>query len=444
MSMVLTQISPTRSGYALADQLSIEASVAEHTELVDQQINEVISSHGEVREHVAEIVAGENTVGGIEALTDSMIASAGEKGLDEPTAKAYSDSLEALLAASGIKIPAEAIIPSFECGENFSFEAEEKKENILVRMWKWLGEALSKFAEMIRGFFSRIWTTIPNLRKLARSLKAKVDTLKGDPKKGGDISIGGQVQYLVDETGIVHKPSVIAGKIAMDYRKFLTDWVLLWGDFHNLETPTAATFKSDEVYIKIVDVVKSMKTKLSSEKRIKFHPIYSILVTPGRKKEDPLDGVKVKIEKTPVQVKSAPTALSISDMRSGIDDVLKAVDEMDKLKTDIDKLVKTAQDSAQLAFRTSVKAKSDENTSLASEVNASMKPFRYGLLGMASGYTDTMPHYLQSVRAVLKYIAAGAKRYDSSATPPARAEAYDPSKDAGAHTHEHKPEPQNA
>lgn len=408
MASVLNKISPTNA----VSSASLEAAIAEHTELLDQHLSEVQVAHGEIKDQVDEIIRGDQTVDAISNLTEGMIQSAGEEGLDEKTAKAYSDSMEALLAAAGIHIPVETLIPSFESGADFSLEAEEKKENVLTRIFKWLAEAFRKFVEMVRGFFSRIWTTIPALRKLNTSLKAKVSKLTGAPKKGDDIQLGGRIQYLVNDEGIVLKPADITSAVMAEYQKFLTQWSAQWAGFEQLEVPSPSSVKLQDFALSVNMIMNKF---VAPAQGFKFLPTHAITLKAGSNKDLPTLGMTAKVSKTTIAVKSGAVLPTPSELRRATENVDGALDVLVKLKERTDKITKDADVNAKKLENFKIVPITDnaDVKKLADEINKQLPAYRAGLVLMAKGYIDTAPHYLQTIRTIIKYVALSAKRYES-------------------------------
>lgn len=112
----------------------------------------------------------------IESLTREFFS----KGdtITEYEAHLFQVSIEASFTAAGVDVPSELIVPSFEAAEataDAKEKVDDKKESLLKRLYKWLGEKLRAVA----AFFKRM---LGRFQKADEAIDKKVDNLKAKAK----------------------------------------------------------------------------------------------------------------------------------------------------------------------------------------------------------------------------------------------------------------------
>lgn len=154
---------------------SFESAVAECDDEIEQHPLE--QSIAEIHSAHHDIVASSNASNAIEELVRGTVDTYKDTGMDEQAVELYRVSVESILLMSGIDIPADTLVPSFESGKSrvqYSAEAEEKAKGILARIWEYIVNAFRRFGDMLRRLKDRIFKRNKAIEKKAEVLEEKL------------------------------------------------------------------------------------------------------------------------------------------------------------------------------------------------------------------------------------------------------------------------------
>lgn len=159
----------------LVDEMSNESSNT------DQQYSELLNYAVE-----ASFNDVNRTLGFMQAITDNYDHhfSSGDESFENY--QAYRQSTAVIFATSGMDIPVEIMVPSFESQsfDSYSTEAEEKKGNILQRAWEGFLKMLKRAWDFVSGNSKKTKEELVEVKAKVETAKKTVAVAAADVKKG--------------------------------------------------------------------------------------------------------------------------------------------------------------------------------------------------------------------------------------------------------------------
>jgi hypothetical protein len=166
------------------------ADYAIESGLIEDTTNVIINQE-HLDELPADVVAYEKLEGdlsqasaameSIQLLSDGFFGKSADITVE--SARLFHLSVESVLVAARIHLPASLVAPSFESVEQYSTEAEEKKVGILKRIWAWIVKVMKALTGAIRNIFTKTKTSFANVEKNLDKMKEMVRRIRGDKVK---------------------------------------------------------------------------------------------------------------------------------------------------------------------------------------------------------------------------------------------------------------------
>lgn len=103
--------------------------------------------------------------------------------ITEREAQLYQVSVESIMIAAGLPLPASILAPSFESSATYSVEADDKKIGVLARIWAWIKEAGAALMERIRKMLGMRYHQSIEISKTIEGMLADLERLTDDKVK---------------------------------------------------------------------------------------------------------------------------------------------------------------------------------------------------------------------------------------------------------------------
>lgn len=417
---LLTKIAKRNIGDVRLGEYSEEAIALLSAEAADA-LYEQQQDLQELKENHQELSNGLVAASGLSELVEKTTQTYAEKGLDDNAAELYKVSVECFLAASGLDLPIEAVVPSFEDGkpEENKEAVKDKGGNVIKRIYNWVVAAFSKLIEMIRSYFEKSKRTKENLTKLCEELGKKVDAIKGGIKNDKPIGFGARSKYLTDKQGHVLSPAVLMHSMIATYQKFCKEWNRIWDPVLEIGDQWKLDKGGYEGWLRRIEANMGEINRLTGGKTevYYFASNWYVAVT-GGSKDHPI--LKAKIVIKPEAVNTTATApvldkigmqgsiAAIGDSLKGLEKIRKiiddAVDSADETRIELIKILATG------GFAATDKNSSDGNAYAAS-LNLMCKTVIAACSLMNRGWSETYAVQLEMISACLKYVEVSASRH---------------------------------
>ena len=129
---------------SLLNELALEHETTPTCSIVDELLDEAFESS------LSTMIRNHGFIEAVDTIFNSHFSN-GDESFENY--QSYSRNVDLLLLSSGIDLPVAVLVPSFESltFDNYSIEAEEKKDNVIVRAAKALWSMLVRFAKFITG-----------------------------------------------------------------------------------------------------------------------------------------------------------------------------------------------------------------------------------------------------------------------------------------------------
>lgn len=211
-------------GTGIRDTLSLESAAVDARDEVVGHIEGLHEIAAQIAKEGEDITTGTLLADNIDTLVDNTIQAYKEGGVDERGADLLEVSIECLIRATNLPLHYRAVVPSFESvarREDYSTEAEKKKDGFLARLFAMLREALARLGSIVRSFVARMRKTSGSLESYIKSVKARADRLQG-ASKGGKVKIAQQVAWnMIDFGGHLLKPAEAIDRNTTAYARFV-------------------------------------------------------------------------------------------------------------------------------------------------------------------------------------------------------------------------------
>lgn len=395
---------------------SLECEAAEAYAEVDGNLADLQDDANVIDLEIDDLNKHINVGDSLNLLVDGTVAAYGETGMDEQGAALLRISVESVLRAANINsIPASLIVPSFESGQSratYSTEAEEKKDGILQRIFKWVAEAFKKLVESVKDFFGRMFGSVPGLKTYATKVHGKLNGIKGTAVEG-TVGVHGISEYLIDNSGKLSVPKKALHDAVEDFQSFAQKWQKNWTSVNEAVLPTSLMNAGDAVHKLSTAAVYSMAQFAGAGlTTIKLVPAYELSVKGGPNPKAPMMGCKVTVTKVAKDVPGEAPILDREAMKAGITEVDAALALITKVKTIVDAWIahasKLANGAGTLsAMVTAKNVKTDDNAA----VQLSMKSLVSGCGAMSKGWTSATRHMLLTIKANIRYIEVSAGKH---------------------------------
>lgn len=309
----------------LQDFYSLESATVDESINVDGDLEDLHAHSAELATNAAEIAEHNNVNASVDILVDETIAAYGENGITEDGAELMKMSVECLLRAAGLNVDASTIVPSFEAGKSriqYSIEADEKKGNVLQRMWDWFITALKSMVISVKTWWMKLRNSTASIEKYINSVKEKVSKLSGVPKvdmlKVSE-SVG---MYLTTHTGTVG--AIYALKDAMSlYQHFLNAIDTDFGKASKIKAPDFNNQADVNRFNAELQGVGGFRTMPPNVANVAFIPAWKWTIEIGRftKAGDyghtPMAGAKGKIVRnTELKIPKEVATLSLPEIHT--------------------------------------------------------------------------------------------------------------------------------
>lgn len=333
----------------------------------------------------------------------------GDDGMTQQSSELMRLSVESVMMAAGITIPAAMLVPSFESSQDYNTEAAEKSESILGKIMKWVQAALKAIADAIVAFWNRLTVSADKTEQYVDKVKAKVDTVKGeihDPK--AVINLGSASSWLIGRNDQIAAPDKHLVDTVARYEDFVHDWSGKFGKIIGYAFPSNLT-SGQSVETVATNMLSLSKAATAGHADVRLEFIVGhYLEVKGGAGEVPIMTATTKIVKgNPTKAQVAPV-LTIPEMQHGISTAVAAVKVLKGMKANIDTIGRCTEKVSKLAKSTTWPDASKEQQD---RFKQAMKALSRACSICAWGWTNTVPYFIKTVNASVRYIDASANRY---------------------------------
>lgn len=435
MTSILKQLSGYSKESAELNEAQIEAQAAlaetakaiedadtlsELAEVVDDGADDLQEIADDIQEQGDAIANSITVSGAVESVVDQTLETYGEDGITEEGAALLKLSVESILRTGGISIPVEMAVPSFESGmtrAQYSTEAEEKKGNIITRIFAWIATAFKSLIESVKNFWSRLVNSVASLEAYAQRVKKQIADIKGAAKED-KMAVGGWGVYLTTNGSTVSAPRNVVKAAVTSYSKFASQWDGSFGDLNKINMPGG------------IDIVKNIDALVEGIKRteigklsgirhfndMELFPTHTLKMATGPDGKWPLAGAKFSIvAKKGTAPKTVPV-LPIDEMNGGIDECLLALKVVDKIQEKTKSWEKNATRIRTWAGVLSGALNNSEGRrGFTKEQNAeaqgAVKTLISGSTIMTQGWAQSIQIFLTVIKNNIRYCSASAGHY---------------------------------
>jgi len=294
MGNLVQRTTDTRNAADKASRLSLESDIVELTEQVDGDVNEVKEISEQVSAASDNIVQSDVGADSLSALVDNTVAIYGEQGIPEDAAKQLEVSVEAILRVMGHPGSFASVLPSFEsCATpaQYSTEAEEKKNGVVVRIWEWIKKIFGQMADFVTGMIDKVRNSTESLKKLSAKLKEKVGKVEG--ASGDTVNVGGYGKFC-------HPTSAAQNIVSSTghFKDFVEKWEGYFGLILSNDLSKGAMQDPERVGEAFVTIMQAEEKKLPEWEKLQVTAFHDLNVVKGSSAENPLIGAKITIEPT--------------------------------------------------------------------------------------------------------------------------------------------------
>lgn len=349
------------AGVNIGNLLSLESAAYDAHEESVVAIDELHEAAAAVDLPIGEMQQMSELDHNIDSLISATVDAYGADGIDERGAELMHMSVESLLRASKLNLPAAAIVPSFEKGSTrseYTTEAEEKKEGVLRRIFQWLAKAFASMTASVMQFISKLRTTTGTVEKYVQAVKARAAKATGAVKTG-KIKVGATGAWLLDTQGHPTDPVTAITGARHDYLSFIHGAESELGDVARLTLPGASDAQI-KMWLNNLDKALGEKysTGLLRLDNVRFLPgkrfkvSHTAPVGTGAKNQfgehSKLNTPLIKAEASVVDEKPSTTTtevdyLTVTQIHQGLDIALDMVQKVKKIESVVDKYVDNAK-----------------------------------------------------------------------------------------------------
>jgi hypothetical protein len=383
----------------------------ELAEAVSNDAEIIASISNEIEDHAADIAKGADVAGAVENVVDQTIAAYGDNGIDEQGAALLTVSVESILIAAGINIPASMVVPSFEGKTRieYSTEAEEKKQGFIQRIVDWIVKAFNSMVEALKNFWARIVASNKLLKAYAERVKAKVDGLEGHPTEAKvKMTIWGAA--CTTDGKSVHTPRENIKQNTTMLQAFTKAWDGAFGAIRDLNAPSS--FASPEAMNSFLNEAvgsSAFKNGVQHLNGLKPTVTHTVEFKTGSDGQYPMAGAKYRLVKNEGEGPKEGPTLSLKDMDEGIDDVIRGLGLSDTIETktkEWDKVVVRVRN-----FGSSIRFAQG----FTPEGTKKLRGFAQTMVSSASivsaGWSSVISSYNDVLKNNIRYISASAAQY---------------------------------
>jgi len=391
---------------------SFESEIVEMANTMDAEIVEQEQLVAEANGASDNIVASTNGAEGLAGLVDETIAVYGDAGIPQEAAEVLQVSVECVLRAMGMNIPASVVLPSFEGKTRiqYSTEAEEKSQSVIDRIWESIKKAFASFSEFVGSVIAKLRNNINSIQAYSKRVRERVETVKGATPTGelklgsdGALTKSGEAQSIVNTTNT-------------DYKKFIDAWSKHFDGLLNEENVSAiASNKPDRMRT----ILSSASAKMPPVLKYQFTPFHDLEITPGASSDSPIVGAKAKVVDGEGTAKDASFKyLSEVQMKETIDAVDAVLLDLVNIEKDVSKwndTLKRIRSIGRIGKAAGMVSHGLQKKGEADNGGAEMRKAGQMLSGGSrlalDGFNATFGPVLRVLRSNLVYVAKSANGY---------------------------------
>lgn len=185
--------------------LSLESEDGAGTDNLVELTTEIVSAAGDDAGEMVELASDINQGARNMVALESLYKDFASREITRESLEQYQSSMEALMIGTGMPFKASSLVPTYSVEGNktsyeYSVEAEEKKENLVQRIWEWIKEKFQQLVAWIKKVVLRQKGTKEAVAKKAEEVVEVLKKSEGDATEG--VSLPANVaKYLVDASG---------------------------------------------------------------------------------------------------------------------------------------------------------------------------------------------------------------------------------------------------
>ena len=164
----------------------------------------------------------------------------------EESAKLFSLSVESVIIAARLNIPTEMLAPSFESSSvsDYSTEAEEKKANVVVRIWRWIVAAIKNLGRIIGGIFKKRKMIFANVIKDLGKMREMLKRIIAEDAKPVDPDVEDDGDYAGCYKGDDFKSAADVNKDISDLKTYIANLSTIFDKYVNYKGEST---KADQI-----------------------------------------------------------------------------------------------------------------------------------------------------------------------------------------------------
>lgn len=367
-----------------------------------------------ISDKVIECEERHSTIDSLTTVIDSTLAAYGETGMTAEQVKAYEVSIECVLQASGISMPAGLFVPSFESSAagTYSTEARAKATEIISKMLAWLYTMLKHIQDAVSTFMTQLMTNGKSIESYAMRVKDKVEHVSNVKEPKGEVNVGRYADLLTDRFDRIAKPEHHIVQTVAIYEEFIAAWHQRWAPLTTFNVPSSMTTGKEVAIVggNLHDLAIKAIRENDSKGGFPFCVSHSIELTPG-KGDIPLLGAKVRIVQTTKAKTTIAPILTKQEMLTGIDVIMHSIVELRKIERETKALAVVTSRVERLSKGVNMREGEDGGAEAMKNLREAVRAMGKASTLATWGYVNTALYFLRVVKAGVHYIELSAAKY---------------------------------
>lgn len=406
---LLKQIQSRNTASASFESAAVAEGVANDLEGLGQQVEahlaEIRESEQGASAAVQEVDQTVRTSSAIDQLVDATIATHGEEGMDEGSAALLQTSVECLLRAAGLPIPASILVPSFEsCTSpaHYSAEVGEKKKGVIGRLWAWLKDAFARMVKFAKTIYARIMLSSEKIEdrlgELAKAVQAMNMSSDHIDKK-----ISCRSEFQRNRAGEFAKPEQAMKDAVGVYQSYSMSVATSFEQLNTIFTRQYGTY--DQMIAAVFEGVKKAHAVFEKDKE-EYLPGHFAVITPGTDGSNRFIGATFKLDVKEGMKNEQGPVLDPHEARSGYEACVSAMKSYKESGNLINKWLKGLELVENKVNQTEIKAgvSAEEESNLRKQLGGILTATSIG----SQIWMKTAPVLLEAINSNIDYVSKSA------------------------------------